>query len=144
MAVLICCYAYQSNINYTALYYSNRQVENYLNSLVVQVRMTEKFDTEMEWTFIGDIEDTLFPCYWQYEMNYGGIEFTQWMLKRYSWGEWIRNYYGYSIPVASDDVVNALNGNEEVKRMPCWPNQGSIKVIGDTVVIKFQELQLKQ
>lgn len=140
-AVLICCYAYQTNINYTALYYSNRQVENYLNSLIAQVRMTEGFDTEMDWAFIGEIDDPLLYCYWQYEMNIGGIEFTEGMLKRYSWGEWIRNYFGYSIPTASEDEVAALNGREEVRNMPCWPNEGSIKVIDDTVVIKCQELQ---
>lgn len=27
---------------------------------------------------------------------------------------------------------------QEVKAMLCWPDEGSIKVIGDTVVIKFQ------
>lgn len=140
-AVLISCYAYQTNVNYTALYYSNRQVENYLNSLIVQVRMAEGFDTEMDWAFIGEIDDPLLSCYWQYEMNFGGIEFTEWMLKRYSWGEWIRNYYGYSFPTASEDEIAALNDSEEVRNMPCWPNEGSIKVIDDTVVIKCQELQ---
>ena len=140
LAMLIGSYAYQTNVNYIALYYSNRQVENYLNSLVVQVRMAEGFDTEMDWAFIGEIDDPLLHCYWQYEMNYGGIEFTEWMLQRYSWGEWIRNYFGYTFPVESDNEIAELNKSDEVRNMPCWPNEGSIKVIDDTVVIKCQDL----
>ena len=140
LSILVGCYAYQTNVNYTALYYSNRQVENYLNSLIVQVRMAEGFDPSMKWAFIGEIEDPLLHSYWQYEMSYGGIEPTQWMLQRYSWPEWIRNYYGYSIPMSDEAAVLALSQTEAVAAMPCWPASGSIQIIGDTVVIKCQEL----
>lgn len=142
IALLIGSYAYQTQINYTALYYSNRQIENYLNSLVTQVRMTDGFRTDLEWAFIGDLEDPLLHCYWQYEMSFGGIEFTQPMLQRYSWASWIQNYYGYSLPFASEETVAALCETDAVKQMPCWPNAGSIQVLGDTVVIKCQELCL--
>lgn len=141
LSVMICCYAYQTNVNYTALYYSNRQVENYLNSMIVQVRMTEGFDTEMEWAFIGEFEDSLLHSYWQYEMTYGGIEFTEWMLQRYSWPDWVRNYYGYSLPLSNEERVLALSATPEVSAMPCWPTEGSIQIIDDTIVIKCQELQ---
>lgn len=141
LSAMCLCYAYQTNINYTALYYSNRQVENYLNSMIVQVRMAEGFDPEMEWAFIGKIEDPLLHSYWRHEMNYGGIEFTQWMLQRYSWPEWIRNYYGYTFPMADEAEVLALSRMEQVDNMPCWPADGSIQVIDGTIVIKCQELQ---
>lgn len=136
LVVMICCYSYQTNVNYTALHYSNRQVENYLNSMVVQVRMTEGFRSDMQWAFIGEIEDPLLHSYWQYEMTYGGIEFTDWMLKRYSWPDWLRNYYGYSIPLLDAEKTAELSSREEVKAMPCWPDEGSVQIIDDTVVIK--------
>ena len=87
-----------------------------------------------------EIEDPLLHSYWQYEMTYGGIEPTQWMLQRYSWPEWIRNYYGYSIPMSDEAAVLALSQTEAVAAMPCWPASGSIQIIGDAVVIKCQEL----
>lgn len=138
-AVLICGYAYQTNIQYMTLYYANRQTENYLNSMVVQVRMTEDFTTELKWAMIGEIEDPLLGCYWEYELAYGGIEYTDSLLRRYSWKDWIHNYYGYEIPLASEGQIAELRASDEVKHMPCWPNQGSIKVIGDTIVIKCQD-----
>ncbi len=139
LSVLAICYSYQVNVNYTALYYANRQVENYLTSMITQVRMADGFTPEMGWAFIGEIEDPLLNCYWKYEMTYGGIEFTEWMLNRYSWSEWIHNYYGYEIPIVSDEKLNVLTRSETVRGMPCWPANGSIQVIGDTVVIKCQE-----
>ncbi len=136
LAVLIGGYAYKTNVNYTALYFSNRQIENCLNSMIVQIRMTEGFDTEKQWAFVGEMEDPLLNCYWQYEMEFGGIEPTQEMLQRYSWNEWVRNYCGYSFPAASDEQILQLYETEQVQNMPCWPNEGSIQVIDDFVVIK--------
>ena len=136
LAVLVGGYSYKTNVNYSALYFSNRQVENYLNSMIVQIRMEEGFDTEKQWAFIGEIEDPLLNCYWQYEMDFGGIEQTQWMLQRYSWPEWIRNYYGYTFPTASNEDVLRLYETEQVQNMPYWPNEGSIQVIDNFVVIK--------
>ena len=140
LSFMVGCYCYQTNVNYTALYYSNQQLKNYLSSLIVQVRMAEGFDPAMEWAFIGEMEDPLLHSYWQYEMSYGGIEPTQWMLQRYSWPEWIRNYYGYSIPISDDTAVLALSKTDAVAAMPCWPADGSIQVIDNTIVIKCQEV----
>lgn len=144
LLALICgCYGYSTNVNYSALYFSNRQIENYVNGLVTQVRMTEGFDAEKKWAFLGVIDDPLLSCYWQYEMDYGGEEFTGPMLRRYSWDAWMWNYCGYMPPLAEETEVSALFETEEVKAMPCWPSQGSIRVIGDTVVIKFSETNVK-
>lgn len=140
LAVILCCYCYQTNVNYTALYYSNRQMENYLNSLIVQIRMTDGFTPDMPWAFLGEVQDPLLHSNWDYEMTYGGIEPAKWMMQRYSWHEWIRHYYGYAIPMADADTTTALAATEAVKNMPCWPSNGSIIIIDDTVVIKFQEL----
>ena len=139
LCILAVCYAYQTNVNYTALYYANRQMENYLSSMITQVRMADGFAPDKDWAFIGDIEDPLLGCYWEYEMSYGGIEFTQWMLDRYSWRDWIHNYYGYDIPIASDEKIDALSRSDAVRSMPCWPTNGSIQIIDDIIVIKCQE-----
>lgn len=141
MAVILFCYAYSANINYTAVYFSNRQVENYANSLVTQIRMTEGFDREMEWAFIGEVEDPLLWSAWDYEMTYGGTFTTDRTLENYSRVFWIWHYIGYFPPYADEAEVEALWELDEVKQMPCWPDEGSIRVIGENVVIKFQNLE---
>lgn len=138
LAVIISLYAYYANVNYTSLYYANRQTENYCNSLVTQVRMTEGFDTEKEWAFIGKVKDPLLSNTWQEVPYYGGNATNVKLLTSYSWYRWIENYMGYELPMASDETIEQLKNSEEVQQMPCWPNAGSIKVVEDTVVIKFE------
>lgn len=138
--LLIFCYGYYANVNYSALYFANRQVENYLNSMVVQIRMTEGFDTQKQWAFLGRIEDPLLDSLWSREKIYGGNANTDELLNAYSNVCWIENYIGYTIPQASSGTIQELANTDTVKSMPCWPNAGSIKVIGNTVVIKCQEL----
>ncbi len=140
VAAITACYAYGANVNYTALYYSNRQVENYLNSIIVQVRMTEGFDAEKKWAFLGEIEDPLLYNYWMEEPLYGGSNSSEKLINKYSRNWWIQNLYGYSIPAADNAQCEALSRRDAVKAMPCWPAEGSIRVLDDYVVIKFQEL----
>lgn len=138
-AALVFYYGYYANVNYTALYFANRQIENYLNSLVTQVRMTENFTPDKEWAFLGDIDDPLLECAWEENAFYGGLGFTQYLLNQYSRPNWIENHIGYRVPLAEDEQCRALAKLPQVQDMPCWPSQGSVAVVGDTIVIKFQE-----
>lgn len=139
MALLITGYLYQTGINYTAVYFANRQTENYVASLVTQVRMTEDFDTEKKWAFLGEIRDPLLSCQWEKHVSIGGIAYTKTLLSSYSLPGWLQNYCGYTVPMADQAAIAALWDTAEVQAMPCWPDSGSIRVIGDTVVIKCQE-----
>ncbi len=134
---VICCYSYLANVNYTAMYYTNRQAENYLNSMVVQIRMADHYDASKKWAFIGDkIEDPLIKNAWEKAPMYGGKGSTY--INAYSRNRWIQQYFGYKVPMADKDTVNKLAHSEEVQNMPCWPDNGSVRVIDDTVVIKLQ------
>ena len=140
VTAMIFCYAYYANVNYTAMYFGNRQVENYWSSIVTQVRMTEGFDAEKEWAIMGNIDDPLLYSAWEDGVTYGGNRFTEDLLNQYSRLAWVNNYMGIKIPTASEERVAGLASMNEVREMPCWPTQGSIKIVEDTVVIKFQEL----
>ena len=140
LVVMIFCYGYYANVHYTAMYYANRQVENYLSSMVTQVRMTPGYDTEKQWAFIGNVSDPLLQSDWKQAMSYGGHCFTDDLLNQYSRISWINQYLGYQISEASRETLAELLKMEAVKEMPCWPNQGSIQVIGDVVVIKFENI----
>lgn len=141
LALMIFSYGYQTNVNYTAMYYTARQMENYMSSLITQVRMTDGFNTRKKWAFLGKIEDPLLRDYWRFEVVYGGAENTEGLLKRPSWDGWMQHYCGYMPPLASEEEIAALAGTEEVRQMPCWPDAGSIRVIGDAVVIKFADAE---
>lgn len=140
LGLLIFCNTYYTNMNYQIAYYHTQQTENYMNGLIVQVRMTEGYTPEKKWVFLGDIRDPLLDNFWMdigedlgYSRNYP----VTYLVQFYSWESWISSYVGYSIPFAGDDEKTELRQTDAVKEMPVWPSQGSIKVIDDYVVIKL-------
>lgn len=140
--VLFVCinYGYQADTNYTALYYANQKTINYLNSLVVQVRMTEGFTSDKEWAFIGMIEDPMLEDTWESVPGFGGNPTFRKLVNDYGQYAWPREYLGVRIPYASEKRVSELAQLDKVKAMPCWPDAGSIAVVDNTMVLKFEEL----
>lgn len=139
VVLLVFFYGYYANVNYTAVYFAGEQIDNYLSGVVLRTTMTEGFTTDKQWALLGDIQDPLFGSPWEEEISYTGLGFTAYLLNQYSRGDWIENYIGYDIPRADAQTRAALAETEEVKAMPCYPNAGSIRVIGDFVVVKFGE-----
>lgn len=143
MGLLIFGYAYSANVNYAANYYYTRQTENYLNSLMTQVRMAEGFTPDKKWAFIGSIDDPMLGGVWSGVSPDGGLAKPNALVNAYSRTAWFDTYMGCYVEEESSEVTSALAQSEDVKAMPCWPSQGSIRVIGDTVVIKFSESNVK-
>lgn len=139
-AVVIGCNIYCANVNYSALYFANRQVENYLSTMIAQVRMTEGYTGDADWVLIGEnIEDPLLESLWDTEGNYGGNANMKKLLNIYSRDNWIENYIGYRIPYADETTRAKILEKDEVLHMPCWPDAGSIRVVDHVVVIKLEE-----
>ena len=140
VALLVFFYGYYANVNYTAVYFAGEQIDNYLSGVVLRATMTEGYTTDKQWAMIGEIQDPLFGSPWDDEITYTGLAFTEYLLNQYSRNNWIENYIGYEIPMADPETTTALAETEEVQAMPCYPNAGSIRVVGDTVVVKFQNI----
>ena len=112
-----------------------------MNSLMTQVRMTEGFTPDKKWAFIGDIDDPMLGGVWSGIRTDGGIAKPVSLVNAYSRTEWFDVYLACHVEEEDPEVTAALAQTEEVRAMPCWPSQGSIRVIGDTVVIKCQNVE---
>lgn len=133
---------YYANFHYTALYYSNRQVENYFSGMVAQMRMTEGFTPDKQWVFLGENQDPMFYDIWDTTPRYGGAltcSARELMNVSYSVSGWFHNYIGYEARFADPEVTEDLWQDPRVAQMPCWPSQGSMQVVDDYLVVKFQE-----
>lgn len=144
LAGIIFYNGYTTNFNYSALHYANRHVENYISGLITQIRMTEGFTPEKKWAFFGEIEDPLLYDTWFFDNHsiYGGFigsEAKGLLGAEYSFNYWIYSYIGYETPYVSREEGVALSQDPRVKQMPCWPSEGSIQIVDDVVVVKFQE-----
>lgn len=138
--IVILNYVWLSNGNYMAEYYNTEQTKNYLNSLVTQVRMTEGFNTSLQWAFIGAFSDPTYHNPWKDvpHFNYGGNGMAgNPMINYYSRNSWLKHYMGFEIPMADGDKQKKLKKKKFVKKMPCYPDEGSIIVYKDYVIIKL-------
>ena len=98
VSFIILSYSYNANVNYRLMYYASRQTENYMSSMVAQIRMSEGFTSDKPWVFIGELNDPLLEKRWELLARYGGNVTAEYLLSCYSANDWIRIYYGYSPP----------------------------------------------
>ena len=129
-------------MNYTSLYFSNRQVENFVSSLMLQARMTEGYTAEKEWVFVGDVDRFAMWDVWYETPYYGGIVGSTapgLFNTKYSRDFWFACYLGYTPLSASPEEQAAMIRNPLVEQMPAWPAEGCLQIIDDYVVVKFQE-----
>lgn len=143
LALIVCYNGYYSNLNYTSLFYANRHVENYFSGLMTQMRMTEGYTPDKTWAFLGDqVDDPKLYDIWNVEPVYGGFigSTAKGLLNAsYSVDVWIHSFIGYETVYASAEEESVLAADPRVTEMPCWPSQGSIQVVDDYIVVKFQE-----
>lgn len=132
---------YYGNLNDTAQYYADRQVENYFSGMYAQIRMTEGYTPDKTLAFLGEkIDDPKMWNIWNAEPSYGGFASAKNLLNAsYSVDYWITTYLGYETDGASNEEKGRLWQDTRVKDMPCWPSEGSIQVVDDFLVVKLQE-----
>ena len=135
---------YNTNYNYTGLYYANRQVENYVSGLMTQMRMAEGYTPDKKWVLLGANQDPSLWDIWNVApYYYGGVEGSSakgLMQATYSFDFWFYLYMGYGIPQPTAEEEAMVSQDPRVKEMPCWPEYGSIQVVDDYLVVKFEEL----
>ena len=134
-------YIWESNENYMVLYHTNRQTENYAVSMLTRIRMAPGYRQDLKLAFLGDdITDTTFSneIYRRSAYHYGGYTDDsnyKKALKSYLW-----NYLGYHQAEASAGEIDELAATETARNMPSYPDDGSIRVIGDYIVVKLENV----
>ena len=134
-------YIRQSNENYMVLYYTNRQTENYFASMATRIRMAPGYRQDLRLAFIGDdITDTTFSndIYRRSEHIYGGYTGDSNYVK--AGRSYFANYLGFHQPEASAAQIDELAATDAVQAMPCYPDDGSIQVIGDYIAVKLENV----
>lgn len=140
MIALILMYCRVDNKCYLQATYAQQEAISYCNTLVTQIKSAEGYKDELPVAFInaGKLNDlSLQPGYntalgeidyFPYNMNA-----TQY-LNDYSWLAFMRQWTGYTPRIVDESSFTEL---KEVKDMPSYPDDGSIMIINDTVVVKF-------
>lgn len=131
-------YSWQTNGNYRSLYYANRQLENYYQTLFTRIKSVEGYKQDMEICFIGtEIDDKTFSNFkWDNTpFKYGGNGSP---LNSYSRSSTIANYFGYSIIEIIKDSEEYKKYEKDIEEMDKYPNSDSIKIVDNKVFVRFE------
>lgn len=131
-------YAWQTNGNYRLLYYNNRQLENYYQTLYSRIKSTEDYTQDKDIYFVGSrIDDKTFSNFkWENTpFKYGGNGSP---LNSYSRYSTIENYFGYSFTQIENNSEEYKKYQRDIEQMDTYPNYGSIKILENKVFVRFE------
>lgn len=139
MVVMIFNYIWSSNVNYTLMYYTDVETQEYLSSMVTRMRSVENYTTDAPVAFIGkNISDPSYAEIWKkVNVIYGGNESS--LINHYSRNRFMKVLLSYKYKKADDSQIEILKDMKKVKEMNCYPNDNSIKMIDGILVVKLEE-----
>ena len=132
-------YSWHANWNYVALDYMNREAASYYTTLVTRIKSAEGYRDEYPVLFVG--VQTLVDE--QFENPYSDFPELYFecnpknLINVYAWKQAMTAYTGFQFIVPSNEESEKIYAAEEYQEMSSYPDDGSIKIIDDIVVIKI-------
>lgn len=137
-------YIYTNNRAYLKMNLIQEETNSYYTTLVTRIKMTEGYSDEMPIAFIG--EGNI------YDLSLGGTPFDddvsltgyaynmESLINDYAWKRYMRIHIGYAPKEVQD--IDEIQKRSEVQNMPEYPDDGSIQVINDDVVVKLSNNEI--
>jgi len=141
IGVQMLLYIHLDNTAYLKAFFVQEQATAYFNRMVTKIEMTPGYRDEYPVVYIGARDKFSSTMTNMDEMDRialtgYGVELIN-MVNDYNWEIYIAKYCGYE----PDEVIQpeSVADWSEIDSMPCYPDEGSIAVIRDTVVVKFAQ-----
>ena len=131
-------YAWQNNVNYTVLYYTDQQTIQYFSTMLTRIRSVEGYSQDKKLAIVGDLiqDDSYFNSIGEYAVaRYRGNAVTY--LIGYSWQSWLDTYFGFNQPEATMEELHAVISIEDLLEMPAYPDDGSIRLVDDIIILNL-------
>lgn len=131
-------YARYDNIVYLKTEFAQKEAINFFSSLIAQIKSVDGYKDEYPVVFlnVGSIQDANIPELQEWSVIntcpiHSGVKS---IINSYSWIDFLSNWCAFC-PVYGD--ANTFENLPEVMSMSSYPDFGSIKIIDNTVVVKF-------
>lgn len=145
MFVVLVGYIYLDNAAYFKMSLYQEEAVAYFTALLADIKGTEGFTEDMQIVFVGldgMSDGTIAEVASNEQMD--GVKLEKYynsledMLRHGCSLDFIREHCGYGNELVSLDEGSYMS-KAEVKAMPTYPNDGSIAIVDDTLVVKFSE-----
>ena len=129
------------NAVYARGHYMQERAKSYFTTMIAQIKSTPGYTGATPVAFVGDIYSYTDPTFRGIEV-FGALSMAPLPYDSspfsigHSWKDFLNLLCGFSPPTASPEDFEAL---PEVQAMPTYPDSGSIRMVGDTLVVKFRE-----
>lgn len=130
-------YAYYANRCYLAAEIHQAQTISWMTTLVTQIKNVEGFDENMEIAYIGEVEDKTFISDKSYFETLEERFYNVDVRKQYVWKSYMQRWCGFHMKEVDQNTYEKLENLSEVQNMKNYPNDGSIQIVDDIVVVKF-------
>ena len=124
-----------------AMVQGTNSMESVMDKVVTSLINEGAFDTEKQYVFVGNMSDN--PLFYKNELwdrasDYakGGRFLPTGYCLMVSYAGTL-NRIGIKLDVANEETYEKYLKDKDVKKMPCYPEEGSIVVDGDTVIVKM-------
>lgn len=140
--VITIIYIWNANGNYMSLWYTQQHDIAYFQTIVTQIKSAEGYHDGLPLAIIGraaEIEDKAHTT-----GSLVGAEFdlpgkSETNINGYSRWQIFIQYLGYNPTFLFDDKTSEIAEWEEVQAMPCYPEEDSIQIIDDVIVLKLTD-----
>lgn len=136
MTILSFQYSRFSNACYLKATLKQQENISYFTTLITRIKSTKGYDDKYPVVYIGNsISDCTITELGEFRSIEAYPYQTDFLsVNAFSWKDTMRLWCGFS-PLEGDERI--FTANEEVDKMPCYPDDGSIMIIDGTVVVKF-------
>ena len=146
---IIWIYIWQDNASYIAMNTMQNQAVQTAERILTRIEELDGFNSDMPILFLGGLKDNSYlnrdntPMETKrvFDKSWGFVakEPTVWWGNLDSWIKLYYEYIGVNLNLVSEWVSGDIFETEEYKNMTYYPENDSIKIIKDTVVVKLSD-----
>lgn len=135
-------YAVAANQAYLKIDISFRSLNALSTRLLSAIEQTPGYYAGLQVVFVGHPASMLYgdPTPELSDFEWMGVFSVQDYLDTYTYPAYLKAYHGFTgeIHTVTSDVAIRLMEREDVQNMPAYPSDGSVRVIGNCVVVHFR------
>lgn len=138
MAVSILINVYVANAAYLNLHLRYENACSFYTSLSAQIKSMPEFQADTKLAILGTYpEPDFYGEHFSFLEELTGVK--GFLPDSYSRGKFLEYYLNFPMPSPSEEEITAILASPEYAGMAVYPYYGSVRLIGDTIVVKLSD-----